>query len=94
MSDARENIFSPHLSGFRKHHSSQSVIVNLIENCNFALDNSNMYRAVLTDLSKVPYQLVNKFDAYGFNHDSCMLIASYLQGGNNVLDLPVIKVSG
>ncbi len=23
MGDAMENIFSPHLSGFRKHHSSQ-----------------------------------------------------------------------
>ena len=85
MSDAMENIFSPHLSGFRKHHSSQSVIVNLIENCKYALDNNNMYGAVLTDLSKtsdcLPYQLViNKLYAYGFNHDACMLIASYFTG--------------
>ncbi len=48
-----ENMFPPHLSGFRKHHSSQSVVVNLVENCQFALDNNNMYGAVLTDLSKV-----------------------------------------
>ncbi len=85
MSNAMENIFSSHLSGFRKHHSSQNVIVNFIENCKSALDNNNMYGAVLTDLSKafdcLPYQLViHKLSAYGFNHDACMLIASYFTG--------------
>ncbi len=95
MSDEMENIFAPHLSGFRKHRSSQSVIVKL---CKFTPDN-NTYGAVLTDLSKtfdrLPHQLViNKLDASGFHNDACMLIASYFTWRNSVLELAVIKVSG
>ncbi len=30
-----------------RNHSSQSEIVNFIENCKFTLDNNNMYCAVL-----------------------------------------------
>ena len=60
MGDAIENIYSTDLLGSRKHHSSQNVILNLIENSKFTLDN-DMYGAVLSDLSKafncLPYQL-------------------------------------
>ncbi len=85
MSNAMAIIFSPHLSGFRKHHRSQNVTVHFIENCKSALDNNNMYGTVLTDLSKafdcLPYQFViNKLCACDFNHDACMLIASYFTG--------------
>ncbi len=53
--------------------------------CKSALDNNNMHGAVLTDISKafdcLPYQLaINKLYVCGFNHDACMLIASYCTG--------------
>ncbi len=74
--------------------------LSLNENCKHALDNNNMYGVVLMDLSKafdcLPYQsVINKLDAYGFNHDACILIASYFTGRKQRVRLVAdIKVSG
>lgn len=47
-----DTIFSPHLSGFRKGHGCQNVLMDLVENCKDASD-QNMYTgAILMDLSK------------------------------------------
>ncbi len=64
---------SKHLSGFRKWHSCQSVLLNL------AIDPSHVYGILLTDLSKaferLPYQLaICQVRAYGLGPDSCKLI--------------------
>ena len=42
-----ENIFSPYISGFRKGHSCESVLLRLVENVKLNMDNGNMYGALL-----------------------------------------------
>ena len=79
-----ENIFSPYISGFRKGHSCESVLLCLVENVKLNMDNGNMYGALLTDLSKafecLPHRLlIAKLKPYGLSNDSCMLIANYFQ---------------
>ena len=78
------DIFSPYLSGFRKQHSCQSVLLHYVEKCKQALDSNKVYGALLTDLSKafdcLPHcLLIAKLKAYGVCEKSCMLIATYLQ---------------
>ena len=57
-----ESVSSKYLSGFRKGHSCQSVLLNLVEKCKLAIDSNQVYGVLLTDLSKafdcLPYQLV------------------------------------
>ncbi len=77
-----ENLLSPHLSGFRKAHDCQSVLLRLIETCKTSLDKNYIYGALLTDLSKafdcLPHKLlIAKMKAYGFDTQSCLLVASY-----------------
>ncbi len=77
-----ENVSSKHLSGFRKGHSCQSVLLNLVEKCKLAIDSSHVYGIILTDISKafdcLPYKLVIcKLRAYGLGPDSCKFIMSY-----------------
>ena len=79
------DIFSPYLSGFRKHHSCQNVLLRYVERCKQFLDSNKFYGSVLTDLSKafdcLPHRLIiAKLKAYGVCGDSCMLMASYFQG--------------
>ena len=68
---------SKYRSGFRKGHSCQSLLLNLLEKCKLAIDSNHVYGILLTDLFKaldcLPYQLV----AYGLNSDSCKLLMSY-----------------
>ena len=45
-------IFSPKLCGFRKGHSSQNALLNLLKNWQKCLDISGVVETVLTDLSK------------------------------------------
>ena len=45
-------IFSPKLCGFRKGHSTQNAILNLLKNCQNGLDTSGAVGTVLMDLSK------------------------------------------
>jgi hypothetical protein len=82
MSEFLEPMLSSHLSGFRKNHSCQNVLLQMVEKCKFNLDNHGVSGALMTDLSKafdcLPYRLlVAKLNAYGFNQDACMLVASY-----------------
>ena len=79
------DIFSPYLSGFRKHHSCQNVLLRYVERCKQFLDSNKFYGSFLTDLSKafncLPHRLlIAKLKAYGVYSDSCMLMASYFQG--------------
>ena len=76
--------FSPHLSGFRKEFSCQSVLLNYVENCKSNLSKKKCYGSLLTDLSKafdcLPHRLlIAKLQEYGVSPGSCMLVASYLQ---------------
>ena len=78
------DIFSPFLSGFRKNHSCQSVLLHLVENCKMTLDRQQMYGSLLTDLSKafdcLPHRLlIAKLNAYGVSNEACTLVAKYFQ---------------
>ena len=79
-----EKLFSSSLSGFRKSHNCQSVLVKFIETCKSTLDRNELYGALLTDLSKafdcLPHKLlITKLRTYGVDANSCMLIASYFR---------------
>ena len=93
-----EDIFSPYMSGFRKNHNCQSVLLLYVENCKASIDCNNIYGSLLTDLSMafdcLPHGLlISKLKAYGVCEEACMLIANYFQGrmqrvkiGNNKSD--------
>jgi len=75
-------LLSLFLSGFRKGHNCQNVLLRLIDKRKSNIDNGDISGALLTDLSKasdcLPYRLlVAKSNAYGLNPDACMLIANY-----------------
>lgn len=77
-------IFSPYLSGFRKGHSCQTVLLRMVEQCKKALDHNTFSGALLTDLSKafdcLPHRLlISKLRSYGVGEVSCSLIASYFR---------------
>ncbi len=76
------DIFSPKLSGFRKKHGCQDVILDFVEKNKNDVDNNKIVCAVLTDLSKafdcLPHRLlVAKMHFYGVSDNSCKLIMSY-----------------
>ena len=52
LSELFHNIFSPHMSGFRKAHRCQDVLLSFTNNAKLSLDNRNVTLALLTDLSK------------------------------------------
>ncbi len=99
-----ETHFSQYVSGFRKHHNCQNVMLRFTECIKGHLDRGHVVGAVLTDLSKafdyLPHDLlISKMYAYGVDIDSCAYIASYFKGrfhrvklGNDRSEwLPLIK---
>ncbi len=77
-----EGHFSKYVSGFRKGHDCQGVLIRFSESIKSHLDNNNIVGAVLTDLSKafdcLPYDLLLcKFYHYGLDIPACKLVASY-----------------
>ena len=65
-----EKILSPKLYGFRKGHSTQHALLNLLKNWQKTLDKSDVIGTVLMDLSKaydcLPHDLhIAKLAAYG-----------------------------
>ena len=79
-----DNTLSDHLCGYRKGHSTQYAILNLIENWKKYRDNNGFSAAVLMDLSKA-FDTINhdlliaKLQAYGMERNSLMLIMNYLR---------------
>ena len=70
------------MSGFRKAHGCQDVLLNFTNNAKLSLDNRNVTLALLTDLSKafdcLPYKLLlSKLHAYGVDRNACLIILSY-----------------
>ena len=77
-------ILSASLSAFRKSYSCESVLIEMVEQWKDLLDQHKVVGAMLLDLSKafdcLPHRLlIAKLEAYGFENDSCQLIASYLK---------------
>ena len=78
-----EKILSPKLCGFRKGHSTQHVLLNLLKNWRNSLDMSGVIGAILMDLSKsydcLPHDLlIAKLSAYGFEDSATSLTSDYL----------------
>ena len=78
-----EKILSPKLCGFRKGHSTQHALLNLLKNWQKTLDKSGVIGTVLMDLSKaydcLPHDLlIAKLAAYGFEDSATSLISDYL----------------
>ena len=78
-----EKILSSKLCGFRKGHSTQHALLNLLKNWQKTLDKSGVLRTVLMDLSKAcdclqHDLLIAKLSAYGFEDSATSLISDYL----------------
>ena len=83
IEDFSNKILSPKLCGFRKGHSTQHALLNLMKNWQKCLDKSGVVGTVLMDLSKaydcLPHDLLlAKLSAYGFDESAITLIANYL----------------
>ena len=81
IEDFPNKILSPKLCGFRKGHSTQHALLNLLKNWQKCLDKSGIVRTVLMDLSKAydclpNYLLLAKLSAYGFDESAITLIAN------------------
>ena len=85
ISTFMEDKFSVYISAYRKGHSTQHVLVRMIEEWKKSIDNDKLVGAVLMDLSKafdcIPHDLlIAKLSAHGFDRNSLKLIYSYLKG--------------
>ena len=83
MSQFFENIFSKYQCGFRKGFSTQQCLLAMLEKWKRSVDNSKMFGALLTDLSKafdcLDHELViAKLNAYGFSLTALKLVHNYL----------------
>ena len=79
-----ENIFSKYQSGFQKGFSAQQCFLAMLEKWKRSVDNSKMFSALLTDLSKAFDCLDHEFlavklNACGFNLTALKLVHNYLQ---------------
>ena len=96
-------IFCESLSAYRQNHSTQHVMIQLIENVKKHLDMKQASGSVLMDLSKA-FDCLNhdltiaKLYAYNFNRDALKLITSYLRNrkqrvkiGNTRSEWQIIK---
>ena len=84
INDHIESFLSIFISAYRKKYSSHHVLMRLIENWKFQMDNKKFVGAVLMDLSKafdcIPHDLlIAKMHAYGFDNDTLILFFSYLK---------------
>ena len=75
--------FHSYLTGFRKGHSCQDILIRMTEDWREALDSNLTVGVIAIDLSKafdcMPHGLLlAKLAAYGFDEDACELMRSYL----------------
>ena len=79
-----EDILSPYISGFRKTHSCETVLIRMVEHIKKSLDHGNIVCAMLMDLSKafdcISHKLViAKNRSYRLSMSACHLLTSYLR---------------
>ena len=78
-----DKFLSKYQCGFRKRYNAQHCLLAMIEKWKKAVDNGNVFGALLTDLSKafdcLPHDLIiAKLNSYGFNLTALNLIHNYL----------------
>ena len=83
VNDHMQSKFSKHLTGFRKNHSTQNVLLIMIEKWKAILNKKLKVGAPFMDLSKVfdtlhHCLLLPKLSAYGFDNNSLSFVRSYL----------------
>ena len=84
LSEYFESHLSQYVSGFRKQHDCQSVLLRFNECVKSHLDKDEIVGTVLTDLSKafdcLPHDLlICKMHNYGISNSACKLVASYFK---------------
>ena len=77
-----EDVLSKLLTGFRKNHSTQHCLVNMLEKWKNTLDKGGFVCAIFMDLSKAfdtmnHDLLIAKLGAYGFQEDALVFMKSY-----------------
>ena len=83
MSQFFENIFSKYHCGFRKGFSTQQCLLEMLKKWKKSVDNSKMFGALLTDLSKAfdcldHELLIAKLNAYAISLTALKLVHNYL----------------
>ena len=83
LSEYFDKIFDDFLCAFRKGHGYQTLILRLLEDWKYALDNNEYVAAILMDLSKafdcLSYNiLLCKLSSYGLTENTTKLMGSYL----------------
>ena len=79
-----DNTLSVFIGAYRQAYGTQHVLIRLIEDWRYHLDNDFLVGAILMDLSKafdsIPHDLlIAKLHAYGFDEDALVLTYSYLK---------------
>ena len=83
MSQFFENIFSKYQCGFLKGFSTQQCLLAMLQKWKKSVNNSKMFGALLTDLSKgfdcLDHELlIAKLNAFGFSLTALNLVHNYL----------------
>ena len=103
LSSYFDNIFCNLLCGFRKRHSTQHALMQLLRSWQKSLDDGNIVGTILMDLSKafdcLPHDLIiAKCAAYGVDLKSLCLLKDYLSNrhhrvkiGNTFSDFLLLK---
>ena len=83
MSSFFDNFLSKQPCGFRKGYCTQQCLLVLLEKWKRAVDSDQMFRALLTDLSRAfdcldHELLIAKLNAYGFSLPALKLVQDYL----------------
>ena len=78
-----ENILSKFQCGFRKGYSTQHCLLLMLEKWKLTVDNNEVFRALLTDISKAfdclsHDLLIAKLYSYGLSLTSLRLLSDYL----------------
>jgi len=105
MTEHIDKCLSTIISAYRKHYSSNHVLISMIEKWKQYMDNKKFVGAVLMDLSKafdcVPHDLlIAKLHAYKFDMDALILFYSYLKNRkqcvkiNNIFSSFMVLISG
>ena len=85
-------IFYENSSAYRKHHSCETTLINLVESWKKARDDGSCVSILSTDMSKAfdslhPPLLLSKLKAYGFEDNTIKLFESYLRDRENCVKI-------